>query len=58
MLCCCQIVRSIEECKNSLQERELAVKRTEDEASDLKKRAEELSKNLDDYEKEYQVKIN
>lgn len=51
-------MRSIEECKHSLQERELAVKRTEDEASDLKKRAEELSKNLDDYEKEYQVKIN
>lgn len=51
---CNKIVRSIEECKHSLQERELAVKRTEDEASDLKKRAEELLKNLDDYEKEYQ----
>ncbi|KAK3001356.1 hypothetical protein RJ639_021135 [Escallonia herrerae] len=46
--------KSIEELKQSAEERASAVKSAEDEAADLKKRVEELSKSLEEHEKEYQ----
>ncbi|KAI5671701.1 hypothetical protein M9H77_12065 [Catharanthus roseus] len=46
--------RDLEELKQSAEEKAAAVKSAEDGAADLKKRYEELSKNLDEHEKEYQ----
>ncbi|KAI3993728.1 hypothetical protein MKX01_002741 [Papaver californicum] len=46
--------KSIEDIKRSIEERNFAVKKAEDGAIDLKKRCSDLSKNLEDYEKEYQ----
>lgn len=50
-----QIVKSIEDLKMSIGERDSAVRKAEDGAADLKKRVDDLSKNLEGYEKEYQV---
>ena len=50
-----QILTNIEDIKRSILERDAAVKNVENEASDMKKRAEELTKELDEKEKEYQV---
>ncbi|CBI24628.3 unnamed protein product, partial [Vitis vinifera] len=49
-----KIVRGIEDLKQSVEERASAVKRAEDGAADLKQRVEELSKNLEECEREYQ----
>ncbi|KAJ9678935.1 hypothetical protein PVL29_020980 [Vitis rotundifolia] len=49
-----KIVRGIEDLKQSVEERASAVKRAEDGAADLKQRFEDLSKNLEECEKEYQ----
>lgn len=49
-----KIVKNIEELKQSVEERAAAVKKAEDGAADLTKRAQELSKELDDCEREYQ----
>ncbi|XP_021909367.1 structural maintenance of chromosomes protein 2-2 [Carica papaya] len=50
-----KIVHNIEDLKQSVEERASAVRRCEDGAADLRRRVEELSKNLEDCEKEYQV---
>lgn len=50
-------MKSIEDIKRSIVERDSAVKKAEDDASDLKNRVENLSKNLDECEKEYQVSL-
>lgn len=55
LLMFCQIAKSIEDIKRSIEERDSAVKKAEDGAADLKMRFGELSKNLEEYEKEYQV---
>ncbi|XP_066310411.1 structural maintenance of chromosomes protein 2-1-like [Miscanthus floridulus] len=49
-----KILTNIEDIKRSILERDAAVKNVENEASDMKKRAEELTKELDEKEKEYQ----
>ncbi|KAK9699990.1 hypothetical protein RND81_08G209200 [Saponaria officinalis] len=49
-----KITKNIEELKQSVEERSAAVKKAEDGAADLTLRAQELSKDLDDSEKEYQ----
>ncbi|CAK9181529.1 unnamed protein product [Ilex paraguariensis] len=49
-----KIERNIEELKQSAEERAFAVKIAEDGAADLKNRAAELSKSLEENEKEYQ----
>uniref|UniRef100_A0A6N2KQT2 RecF/RecN/SMC N-terminal domain-containing protein n=1 Tax=Salix viminalis TaxID=40686 RepID=A0A6N2KQT2_SALVM len=49
-----KIVHSIEDLKQSVEERATAVKKSEEGAADLNKRAEELSKSLENFEKEYQ----
>ncbi|XP_074276632.1 structural maintenance of chromosomes protein 2-1-like [Silene latifolia] len=49
-----KIKKNIKELKQSVEERAAAVKKAEDGAADLRKRAQELSKDLDDSEKEYQ----
>ncbi|KMS99478.1 hypothetical protein BVRB_2g044710 [Beta vulgaris subsp. vulgaris] len=49
-----KVARNIEELKQSVEERAAAVKKAEDGAADLKQRAQALSKDLDDSEKEYQ----
>ena len=41
--------------KQSVEERAAAVKHAEDGAADLKHKFEELSKSLDEHDKEYQV---
>ncbi|KAI3955504.1 hypothetical protein MKW98_028449 [Papaver atlanticum] len=46
--------KSIEDIKRSIEVRDSAVRKAEDGAADLKKRFSDLSKNLEDYEKEYQ----
>ncbi|XP_054814722.1 structural maintenance of chromosomes protein 2-1-like [Prosopis cineraria] len=48
------IVNNIEDLKQSVEEKALAVKRAEEGAADLKRRVDELSKSLEDHEKEYQ----
>ncbi|KAF7824844.1 structural maintenance of chromosomes protein 2-1-like [Senna tora] len=48
------IVNNVEELKQSVEEKTLAVKRAEEGAADLKKRVDELSKSLEEHEKEYQ----
>ena len=40
---------------NSVEERASAVKKAEEGAADLRKSVEKLSKDVEDYEKEYQV---
>ncbi|XXG40098.1 hypothetical protein AAC387_Pa01g0897 [Persea americana] len=49
-----KIVKSTEDLKMSIGERDSAVRKAEDGAADLKKRVDDLSKNLEGYEKEYQ----
>ncbi|KAG5228563.1 structural maintenance of chromosomes protein [Salix suchowensis] len=49
-----KIVHSIEDLKQSIEERATAVKKSDEGAADLNKRAEELSKSLENFEKEYQ----
>ncbi|XP_008800994.2 structural maintenance of chromosomes protein 2-1-like [Phoenix dactylifera] len=49
-----KVIKSIEDTKRSISERDSAVKKAEDDAADLKKRVEGLSKNLDECEREYQ----
>ncbi|KAF8398481.1 hypothetical protein HHK36_017410 [Tetracentron sinense] len=51
------IGKNIKELQKSLEERDYAVKKTEDGAADLKKRVEDLSRNLEEYEKEYQARV-
>lgn len=53
---CFKIVKNIEELKQSVEEKASAVKKAEDGAADLKNRVDELSKSLEEHEKEYQVK--
>ncbi|KAK3166260.1 hypothetical protein QOZ80_1AG0043460 [Eleusine coracana subsp. coracana] len=49
-----KILANIEDIKRSILERDAAVKKIEDDAFDMKKRAEDLTKELDENEKEYQ----
>ncbi|KAK2987632.1 hypothetical protein RJ640_005834 [Escallonia rubra] len=49
-----KLEKSIEELKQSAEERASAVKSAEDGAADLKERVEELSRSLEEHEKEYQ----
>ncbi|XP_061980307.1 structural maintenance of chromosomes protein 2-1-like isoform X1 [Populus nigra] len=49
-----KIVHSIEDLKQSVEERAAAVKKSEEGAADLKRRVGELSNSLENYEKEYQ----
>ncbi|KAK2651266.1 hypothetical protein Ddye_018755 [Dipteronia dyeriana] len=49
-----KIVRNIEDLKQSIEEKASAVRRSEEGAADLKKRVDELSKSLEEYEKDYQ----
>lgn len=51
-----QILKNIEDIKRSIIERDTAVKNAEDGAADMKKRADDLTKELDESEKEYQVR--
>lgn len=51
---CVKIKKNLEELKQSAEEKVAAVKKAEEGASDLKKRAEELSMSLEAHEKEYQ----
>jgi hypothetical protein len=51
-----KIVKNIEELKQSVEEKASAIKKAEEGAADLKNRVEELSKSLEEHEKEYQVK--
>ncbi|KAI3970129.1 hypothetical protein MKW92_029745 [Papaver armeniacum] len=46
--------KGIEDIKRSIEVRDSAVRKAEDGAADLKKRFSDLSKNLEEYEKEYQ----
>ncbi|KAF3328938.1 hypothetical protein FCM35_KLT06016 [Carex littledalei] len=49
-----KIEKSIEETKRSIQEREAAVTNAENGAADLKEKVENLTKTLDEHEKDYQ----
>ncbi|KAG7014830.1 Structural maintenance of chromosomes protein 2-1 [Cucurbita argyrosperma subsp. argyrosperma] len=49
-----KMISNIEDSKNSVEERASAVRKAEEGASDLRKSVEKLTKNLEDYEKEYQ----
>ncbi|KAJ1388616.1 SMCs flexible hinge [Sesbania bispinosa] len=49
-----KIVKNIEELKQSVEEKASAVKRAEEGAADLKNRVDELTKSLEEHEKEYQ----
>lgn len=51
---CVKIKKNLEELKQSAEEKVAAVSKAEEGASDLKKRAEELSISLEAHEKEYQ----
>lgn len=51
-----KIVKNIEELKQSVEEKASAIKKAEEGAADLKSKVEELSKSLEEHEKEYQVK--
>ncbi|OIW07987.1 hypothetical protein TanjilG_20088 [Lupinus angustifolius] len=48
------IAKNMEELKQSVEEKASAVKKAEDGAADLKKRVGELTKSLEEHEKEYQ----
>ena len=50
-----QIIHNIEDLSQSLEEKAIAVQKSEEGAADLKKRVEDLSKSLEEHEKEYQV---
>ncbi|GAA0184521.1 hypothetical protein LIER_31809 [Lithospermum erythrorhizon] len=50
-----KIKRNIEESKQTAEERIAAVRKEEDGAADIKKRAQELSQSLEEQEKEYQT---
>lgn len=50
-----QIEKSIEETKRSILEREAAVTNSENGATDLKEKVENLTKTLEEHEKDYQV---
>lgn len=54
-LLCFKIVKNIEELKQSVDEKESAVKKAEEGASGLKNKVEELTNSLEEHEKEYQV---
>ncbi|KNA04781.1 hypothetical protein SOVF_196530 [Spinacia oleracea] len=49
-----KVAKNIEELKHSVEERATAVKNAEYGAADIKQKAEQLSKDLDECEKEYQ----
>ncbi|XP_062092188.1 structural maintenance of chromosomes protein 2-1-like [Humulus lupulus] len=49
-----KIVSSIEDLKQSVEERASAVRRADEGAADLKKKVAELSQGLEEYEKDYQ----
>ncbi|OAY30564.2 hypothetical protein MANES_14G036500v8 [Manihot esculenta] len=49
-----KLVCSIEDLKQSVEERASAVRNSEEGAADLKKKVEELSKSLEEHEKDYQ----
>ncbi|CAK8561036.1 unnamed protein product [Lathyrus sativus] len=49
-----KIVKNIEELKQSVEEKAFAIKKAEEGAADLKSKAAELSKSLEEHEKEYQ----
>ncbi|XP_027355301.1 structural maintenance of chromosomes protein 2-2-like isoform X2 [Abrus precatorius] len=49
-----KIVKNIEELKQSVEDKASAVKKAEEGAADLKDRVDELSKSLEEHEKEYQ----
>ncbi|XP_016501350.1 structural maintenance of chromosomes protein 2-1 isoform X1 [Nicotiana tabacum] len=51
---CVKVEKNLEELKQSAEEKVAAVRKAEEGASDLKKRAEELSMSLEEHEKEYQ----
>ncbi|XP_055826493.1 structural maintenance of chromosomes protein 2-1 [Solanum dulcamara] len=51
---CVEIKKNLKELKQSAEEKVAAVSKAEEGASDLKKRAEELSMSLEAHEKEYQ----
>ncbi|XP_059304983.1 structural maintenance of chromosomes protein 2-1 [Lycium ferocissimum] len=51
---CVKIGKNLEELKQSAEEKAAAVRKAEEGASDVKKRAEELSMSLEAHEKEYQ----
>ncbi|KAF9595784.1 hypothetical protein IFM89_004186 [Coptis chinensis] len=46
--------KNIKDIETSIEERNAAVKKSEDGAADLKKRVDDLSKSLEEYEKQYQ----
>jgi len=52
---CFKIVKNIEELKQSVEEKASSVKKAEEGASDLKNTVGELTKSLEEHEKEYQV---
>ncbi|KAJ0988950.1 hypothetical protein J5N97_007306 [Dioscorea zingiberensis] len=49
-----KIIKSIEDVKQSIGERDSAVRKVDDGAAGLKKKVEDLTKNLDECEREYQ----
>lgn len=50
-----QISSNIEEVKRSIAEKDSAVRKSEDDAADLKKKVENLHNELEESEREYQV---
>jgi len=50
-----KIVKNIEELKQSVDDKASAVKKAEEGASGLKNTVDELTKSLEEHEKEYQV---
>ena len=53
-----QINHNIEDLRQSIEEKAIAVQKSEEGAADLKKRVGDLSKSLEEQEKEYQVNTN
>ena len=53
---CFKLVKNIEELKHSVQEKASAVKKAEEGVADLKNKVDELTKSLEEHDKEYQVK--
>ncbi|XP_057456951.1 structural maintenance of chromosomes protein 2-1-like [Lotus japonicus] len=49
-----KIVKNIEELKRSVEEKASSIKKAEEGAADLKNRVDELSKSLEEHEKDYQ----
>ncbi|OMO98149.1 RecF/RecN/SMC [Corchorus olitorius] len=50
-----KIVQNIEDLRQSIEEKGIAVQKSEEGAADLKKRVEDLSKSLEENEREYQA---